>query len=49
MSDISQDVIAAQGDETILNQFIENNRHFILAAAYRSVKRTPKKNLTSAI
>ena len=37
MTDISLEAIQARDDEVLLNNFIESNRHFILAAAYRAV------------
>ena len=37
MADISLDAMQARNDEILLNNFIESNRHFILASAYRAV------------
>jgi len=37
MADISLDAMQARNVEILLNNFIESNRHFILASAYRAV------------
>ena len=37
MADLSLDAMQARNDEILLNNFIESNRHFILASAYRAV------------
>ena len=33
---IARDAVTAKNNEALLNRFIDNNRHFILAAAYRA-------------